>query len=162
MDVLSFALEKEKTLEKLYRDIAATTPYAGLKTIFTMLAETETGHVRYIQGMKAKSPDLINVDILKKSKSIFSKMPKQKEEMKSFADQVALYTKIMNFEQESEVFYRQTARSPEVKDENTRQILLTLADEEKKHAVLMENILEFVSRPQNWLEDAEWQQLEEY
>jgi hypothetical protein len=39
-----------------------------------------------------------------------------------------------------------------------------LAAEEKKHLRIMENIVEFVSRPEpgNWLENAEWYHLDEY
>jgi hypothetical protein len=37
-----------------------------------------------------------------------------------------------------------------------------LADEEKKHMILMENLIEFVSRPDTWLENAEWYHLDEY
>jgi rubrerythrin len=46
--------------------------------------------------------------------------------------------------------------------ETHKEIFLKLADEEKKHYFLLENIIDFVSRPQKWLENAEFYHLDEY
>ena len=45
-----------------------------------------------------------------------------------------------------------------------KEVFATLAGEEEKHLRIMENIVEFVSRPEpgNWLENAEWHHLESY
>lgn len=37
-----------------------------------------------------------------------------------------------------------------------------MAGEEKRHFFILENIIDFVSRPQSWLENAEFNKLEEY
>jgi len=43
-----------------------------------------------------------------------------------------------------------------------KNLLLKLAEEEKKHIFLLENLVEFVSRPDTWIEDAEFNHLDEY
>src|SRR3972149_1076231 len=40
--------------------------------------------------------------------------------------------------------------------------IFTKMKEENKHYFILENIINFVSRPQTWLENAEWHHLEEY
>jgi hypothetical protein len=37
-----------------------------------------------------------------------------------------------------------------------------VAGEEHKHYLLLERIIDFVSRPEQWLEDAEFYHLEDY
>jgi rubrerythrin len=53
-------------------------------------------------------------------------------------------------------------KANEVTEEYQKEIFQRLADEEKKHYFLLENIIEFVSRPETWLENAEFYHLEEY
>lgn len=43
-----------------------------------------------------------------------------------------------------------------------KQQTINELEEEKKHYFLLDNIIEFVSRPEQWLENAEFYHLEEY
>jgi rubrerythrin len=72
------------------------------------------------------------------------------------------YRKACAIEEMSQKFYLEKADL--VEDGYERQIFLRLAKEEERHLRIMENIVEFVSRPEpgNWLENAEWHHLEEY
>ena len=63
-------------------------------------------------------------------------------------------------EKKSEDFYR--AKAGEVDDKNQAHILNRIADEEHKHWVTIENVIKFLDRPRHWLEDAEWNNLEDY
>ncbi|MBN2289397.1 MAG: rubrerythrin, partial [Candidatus Glassbacteria bacterium] len=63
-------------------------------------------------------------------------------------------------EKKSEDFYQE--KSSEVDDPAHKEVLLKLADEERKHYWILENIIEFVSRPDAWLENAEFHKLERY
>lgn len=47
-------------------------------------------------------------------------------------------------------------------DDNQKNILNKIADEEHKHWVTLESVLQFLKRPEQWLEDAEWNNLEAY
>ena len=68
--------------------------------------------------------------------------------------------KAQDIEKKSRDFY--TEKANEVKQEYQKDIFLKLAEEEKKHYFLLENIIDFISRPETWLENAEFNHLEEY
>jgi len=76
------------------------------------------------------------------------------------ASQVELYKKAQGIEKKSEDFY--TEKAKEVSDDSQKQTLLAIARQEKTHYLLLEKIIDFVSRPQMWLENPEWYHLEEY
>lgn len=74
--------------------------------------------------------------------------------------QIELYKKAQEIEEKSRKFYLEKAG--EAVNPAQKEIFSKIADEEKKHYFILENVIEFVSRPQNWLENAEWYHLEEY
>lgn len=71
-----------------------------------------------------------------------------------------LYRKAQKIEKESRQFYLEKAE--EVEGEPQKQLLLKLAEEEQKHENLMENLVEFITKPETWIENAEWRHLDEY
>jgi rubrerythrin len=66
----------------------------------------------------------------------------------------------MKLEKQSEDFYLD--RADQAKDTEQKQLFRRLASEEKKHCYLLENIVDFVSRPRSWLENAEFLHLDDY
>jgi len=68
--------------------------------------------------------------------------------------------KAQDIEKRSWDFYLE--KSSEVKLQYQKEFFLKPAEEEKKHYFLLDNIIEFVSRPETWLENAEFCHLEEY
>jgi rubrerythrin len=68
MDILEFALEKEKISEESYRDLARRAENSGLKKIFIMLADEEAGHSRVIEEIiQDVSPALVQTQVLAKA-----------------------------------------------------------------------------------------------
>ena len=57
-------------------------------------------------------------------------------------------------------FYKEKAE--ELLDNHQKELFLVLAGEERKHFILMDNFVEFISRPDTWLENAEFFQIDEY
>ncbi|MFA5553627.1 MAG: ferritin family protein [Phycisphaerae bacterium] len=161
MDIFEFAKEKEKYAEEFYRDLAARSANEGLKEIFIMLADEEEKHFEMVEKMQTKIPDNISeTTVLGDAKDIFERMREGAKKFNLDLSQVALYQKAQEIEQQAQDFYLAKAR--EVEDVTQRDIFLMLANEEKKHYILLDNIIEFVSRPQQWLENAEFYHLEEY
>ena len=74
--------------------------------------------------------------------------------------EIDLYKKAQKLEKDSENFYRD--KSKEVKEQEKRDLLLRIAEEEKKHYFLLENMIGFLSKPKTWLENAEFVHLDEY
>ena len=84
---------------------------------------------------------------------------KEEKELDVDVSHVEFYKKALKVETDSQKFYLE--RADEEKDSHRKEIFLKLAEEEKNHCVLLENIIGFVSQPADWLENPEWYHLDE-
>lgn len=165
MNIYEFAKQMEVDGERYYRLLTDQSDSAGLKKIFFMLAEEEVKHYQVIDMMSRgeDQPELAETKILDRVKNVFAEM-KDTEPHPRIDSTAATqnYLKARDIEKESIKFYQEQA--DRVENEAQAAIFLRLAGEEKKHLRIMENIVEFVSRPEpgNWLENAEWHHLETY
>lgn len=161
VEIFEYALEMEKDGENYYRQLAGQCEKKGLKRILTMLADEEVKHYEAVKQMECGvNPNMAETTILVDSKNIFAQMKDLQDEYECDVQQVELYKRAQEIEEKSRAFYSEKA--DEMGTEVGRDLLLKLAEEEKKHYFLLENIIEFVSRPETWLENAEFCHLEEY
>jgi rubrerythrin len=159
MNIFDFAMEKEKYSEDYYRQLAGKSNNKGLETVFNMLADEEAKHYKIVSDMKEDiAPDLAETTVLSDAKDVFAKMRESALSFNFDVTQAALYRKALNIEKQSQDFYLGKANEVE---KAHKEIFLKLADEEKKHYFLLENIIDFVSRPETWLENAEFYHLDE-
>lgn len=159
MNIYAYALKMEKDGEEFYRKMAAETSDTGLKTILTMLADQELKHYNAIMEMHKGACGMADADVLADAKNIFSDMKGQKV-FDADQKQIDTYRKAQEIEKQSEKFY--AIKAIEVDEPSQKRLFGRLAREEKKHYFLLENIIEFLSSPQQWLENAEWYHLDEY
>jgi len=160
MDIIKYALQMEKDGEIFYRKITEKTEHKSLKAIVTMLADEEVKHYKAIERMREDKYEIIDTDILDNARNIFEQMKDKAEEFSSQLGDVELYKKAQEMEKLSQQFYRDNAKK--IDEAKQKDLFSRLAKEEKKHYFLLENIIEFISRPKLWLENAEWYHLEEY
>ncbi len=161
MDIYEFAMEKEQYAQDLYSQLAGKTQNEGLKNILNMLANEESKHYHIIENMKEQTPEKVtDTDVLKDAKAVFKKMHDGAQKFDFDISEIELYGKARKMEEESISLYQDKA--DQVDDEDQKRIFQMLADEERKHYNLIDNIREFVNRPNQWLEDAEWYHIEEY
>jgi rubrerythrin len=163
-NIYDFALEFEKDSETLYRDLINNIINEGIKKIITMLAEEEAKHYEIILKMKDNIKDLFyeNTDILDNSQNIIKKI-KDNENNENFVidnSQLKILENARTLEDKSKKFYEE--KSNEVKSDKQKNIFLKLAKEEEKHFFIIDNLLIHLSRPQTWVEDAEFTTREEY
>jgi rubrerythrin len=126
-----------------------------------MLADEEAHHYRVVEQMKTRVPDKVcNTNVLSEARQVFARMREGANKFDFDASQIEIYKKAQDIEKNSRQFYLQKAE--EVEDNRQKAVFRELADEEKKHYFLLENIIQFVSRPETWLENAEFYHLEEY
>lgn len=161
MDIYDFAMKMEKDGEAYYRELAERTGNSGLRNILAMLADAEMRHYHLFRGLRENSPvEASDSPILEEVKNVFVKLKEQERAAGVDSSEADLYRKAQAIEEESRDFYR--SKAEEVGDEARREIFLRIAEEEQKHYLILENIIAFVSRPEQWLEDAEWYHLDEY
>jgi len=159
MNIYDYAMQMEKDSEYYYRQLAGNCDDTGLKTILNMLADEEVKHYHILDKMKSEKPEMPPSEVLAKAKNIFAGM-KKVVALSCATSQIDLYKKAQELEKKAEEFYRQKAG--EEQGQVQKELLLKIAQEESRHYLLLENIIQFVSRPQEWLENAEWHHLEEY
>lgn len=159
MDIYEYGMQMEQESEKYYRDLAARCQDTGLNTILNMLADEEVRHYKILQSFREQQCSVPESDVLGKARDVFAQMTRNADFACGDA-QIAFYEEAQKIERKSEEFYK--AKAEEAETEAQKQALLTLAKAENKHYFLLENIIAFVQRPQRWLEDAEWNHLEEY
>jgi rubrerythrin len=161
MDIFAFAMEKEKFSEEYYRDLANRANHVGIKNIMTMLADEEAKHYRTVEQMKTETPELVaDVPILKRAREVFEKIRGSPKELDFLISEADLYRKACQIEEQSKEYYLE--RAEEAPDPDQKRVFRLLAQEEDRHLVLMENLYSFVSKPQNFLENAERYHFDDY
>lgn len=160
MDIFEFALQMEQEGMDLYLEIAEKSDDAGIKKIFGMLAADEKKHQDVIRVMRDGDPSVEGTEVLSNAKNVFAEMKSRGDKIDTSQPQSDLYRKAMGIEARSIEFY--TDKGAEEQSPGKKKIFEALAAEEKKHLFLLENLVEFVSRPETWLEDAEFNHLDEY
>jgi rubrerythrin len=155
MDILEFALEKERLSCEYYQQIAAKTDNSGLRNILEMLAEEESAHYQVIENMRSQvHGNVTETDVLEEAKVIFDGIKDCVEKFDFSSSEVELYRDARDKKQKSMEFYLEKAH--QVEDEKQKEIFLKLADEEQKHLIVIDNICEFVASPECYLENAEF------
>lgn len=161
MDVFDYAMQLEKDGESYYREGAARSASAGMKKIMTTLADAEVRHYDVFRQMKeGQAVSVPEATILKDVKNIFVSMREQGGLEGVGTSETEFYRKAQDIEKKTEDFYLEKAS--QVEDAAQKETFLRVAKEENKHYFILEQIIQFVSRPEQWLENAEWYHLEEY
>lgn len=161
MNIYEFAMKMERDGERLYRDLAKKTDNRGMKSILNMLADDELKHLQILKAMqKEGTPEMAETDVLKNSKNVFSQMKAEGTVISTASEQIEVYKQAREIEKKSCEFYQQKAA--EVENPNHKELFLKLTDEERRHHHLLDNIIDLLMRPQQWIEDAEFYHLEDY
>ncbi len=161
MDIFDHAMQMEREGEEYYRELASRTANSGLKNILNMLADDEAKHFKVFEEMKeGLTTGILATKVLSDAKNIFSEMKRSIATFDFSGSEKSLYKKALEIEKKSEEFYREKSDEAELADQ--KKVLLRIAEEEKKHYLLVENIIDFVSKPDTYLENAEFFHLDEY
>ena len=159
MDIFDFALKMELDGEKYYEKLAADTSGAGLATIFTRLAADEQKHYDVILSLKGGvTGKMYDTTVLEDTKNLFQEMVEDKAVVGSMKKDLDGYRHAMKIEEDSIRFYEDAARKEKSKDAS--ELLLKIAGEEQKHFNIMENLYDFVLKPEYFLAWREFSDLD--
>jgi len=155
-------MKMEKDSENYYLELAKKIDDVGLRNILKMLVNDEVKHYHIIEQMMKTdiSAELAETDILENTKNIFIKIKGKKLVFDFDLPQINFYRKAQEMEEKTYKFYMEMSDKVEI--EVQKKLFLKLAEEEKKHMFLLENLVEFVSRPETWIENAEFNHLDDY
>lgn len=162
MDVLALAIGFEEKLEAFYLEQATAHQNSGLAHVFQLLAREERKHAELLRKHASKLAGLSieNHDLLSEVKQLFDDMNHIHSSIKVNLEQLDVYRFAQQQETDSIEAYEKLLQ--EAAGDEEKEIFYYLIEEEKKHYSILEQIIEFVSRPEDWVEDAEFGLRKEY
>jgi rubrerythrin len=161
MNIFDCAIKMEEEARSTYEKMAAATDVTELKNLFTLLAQSEQEHYDTLTAMK-KNPDLKQVQFkaLEDMPCLITPLLALRDLMDGQPLEGDVYQQVIREEDNGVMFYEDLAAQTE--DEQTREILLRIAEEERRHLSIVENIYAFVESPKNFLAWGEFSNLKEY
>jgi rubrerythrin len=167
MDILGFAKKIEKEGYEYYKNLSKDIKSSKLAGIFKYLADEEQKHYRLFdayqgtqQGSVMDEEEMNDKDIILKAKAVFMSLSKDIDVIDPEDEAEAAYQKAISLEKNSISFYKYAIK--ETEDPKQKKAIEIILDEEMKHLMILKSIVDFVKRPKEWLENAEWHQIEEY
>jgi len=160
MNIFDFAMKMELDGKAYYEKLAEETVVSGLKNIFTSLATDEQKHYETIQAIKTgENLTMADSTVLEKAKNLFEELMADKNISGSLNKSLDGYQHARKIEADSVKLYEDMAKKED--NPETAQLLLRIANEEKKHYNILDNLYDFVLAPQNFLAWGEFSNLKE-
>ena len=160
MNIFEFAMKMELDGKAYYEKLAAETGVIGLKTIFSRLAVDEQKHYDTIKALKSGAArKMADSTILEEAKNLFTDLMRDKNIVGSLRSSLDGYEHARKIEAESVRFYEDAAQKEGNPD--TAKLLVRIAEEEKKHFNIMDNLYDFTLAPQYFLAWGEFSNLKE-
>jgi rubrerythrin len=160
MDIFEFALKMELDGKAYYEKLAAETSDTGLKAIFTTLAADEQKHHETIQAIKSGSSWVMKESVvLESAKNLFEILKSDQTIADGMKKSLDGYQFARKIEAASVKFYENAAK----KESNAtiRQLLLRIAEEEKGHYNILDNLYDFTLAPRYFLAWREFSNIKE-
>lgn len=164
MNVFEHAMQMELDGKKYYEESAEKVDLPQLKQVLMELASDENKHYNLFKAMRDNALDkygeIVKSEVFDNTKNIFTNMISDDKDLSFSDDIIKIWEQASKIEKEAELFYKNKAE--EVDDPKKKELLLQIAKEENHHWKTIDNIVNFLKRPANWIEDAEWRNFEEY
>ena len=159
MNIYEIAMEKELEVKKYYEKLAEETSHAGVKNIFMMLAADEQRHFDAVLAMQneADYEVLANSPALEVAREVLGVFIGDTVPASTMKDSLDSYQRALLIETESIQFYEGILES--VKDKRMKKVLSTIYAQEKEHYTIVENLYEYVLKPEYFLEWGEFSNL---
>jgi rubrerythrin len=163
MEMYSFAKAIERKGAEYYRKLANETDLNEIKGVFEHLAVEEDNHYKIFEAMECGNATGIEGtanSAIEKAKNVFAALARGVQVPVTLKDSAAAYKKGLELENESIAYYRKARET--APDASQKKIIDMIIEQERSHARLMKSMIEFVNRPAQWLENAEWYHLDTY
>jgi len=161
MNILEFAIQMEHEGEKYYTEQAEINKNNVLSTVFLMLANDEKIHAKVLQNKANKQPyTLKQNETLSEAKNVFSDIASVKIGIKQIPNQLGVYRLALENEKASIALYRKYLFA--ATDEESKKLFEALMKQEESHFKIIDQLVSLISRPEEWVESAEFGLREQY
>lgn len=160
MNVFEYAMKMELDGKAFYEKLAAETSLPALKAVFNSMAEDEQKHYDTFKLLKeGNAGAMADSKVLETTKNVFEKLAQNKENAVGMKNTLDGYESARKVEADSAKFYEDMA----AKEENKANalLILTIANEEKKHYNILDNLCDFTLAPQSYLAWGEFSNLKD-
>lgn len=157
MNVFEYAKKMELDGIHFYLEESARTSHRGIKRILQLLIDEEQKHYNFFESLLRDSePEKLQDFPLSEAENIFRQMWQNNEGFDFSSEQVEIYRKALQIEERSRDFY--IGEAQKTKNRELKEQLLMLSEEEQKHVMLMDSLVEYINRPNEWVEHAMFSQ----
>ena len=159
MNILECTIKMKKETQAHYGRLAEAVADVELKRLFTMLAAAEEEHIDKLIALKAsmnemKAPDFNPLD---ESVCVFNPHIDPRHLADVLRHDPDIYRHVVHDEEETIEFFDQLKDQAE--NEQMKRMCQALADKEREHLTMLENIYFFVEEPRTYLEWGEFSNL---
>jgi rubrerythrin len=158
MNPYDFAIQMSRDGEKFFRTLTRQVKKPRLRKILAILATDQATHRHdFVKMKKVEGKFLPEAKNLTGAINPFAQRLKRLdlgEKLDENLPPTELYRRGQALDRECEDFYRKKAAR--VKDSRLKQAFLGVAEEQRKHHVTLEHLINFILEPEQELEDAEW------
>lgn len=159
MNIIECTIKMKEETRAHYERLAAAVTENELKRLFSMLAEAEVEHIEKLVALKdtMNANDTVSFDKLDESVCVFSPHIDPRHLAESLRDDPDAYMHVVHEEEETIEFFDQLKNQSE--NEQMKKICQELAEKEREHLTMLENIYFFVEEPRTYLEWGEFSNL---
>lgn len=144
-----------------YREHAEAVEQPELRRILLELAEDELRHFALFEGLRdgraVEYDERTKTQIVRTLKCVYTELRASGEAFYFGDDAATIWAQARDLERQAETYYREQAFL--TTKPNEREALNKIADEEYRHRVVLEQVLEFLEDPAGYLDSSEWSQL---
>ncbi len=161
-DIWQFAKDFEKEGQRYYEKLALESTIPELAGVFSFLAQEKKRHFEILDNLqKNLQPDPVkNGSAFEKAGDAFKKLASGPDVPDVIEDAESVYRAALQLEKKSIEYYAQAV--DKVDSDDQRAALEFILEQERTHVRVVEAVIEFIGRPREWLENAEWTHFEEY
>lgn len=150
MNVFDFAMKIELQGKAYYETLAESARIPELKGIFNGLAADEQKHYDLFRGLKeGKNWAMADSTMLQQARSVFTDLIEGPEAPQEMQDALGAYQLALKVEAESVRLYEKMAKKEE--DPVLMRLYLKLANEEKSHYNILDNLCELAKSPKEYV-----------
>jgi rubrerythrin len=159
MNILECTIKMKRETQAHYERLSEAVAEKELKRLFSLLAAAEEEHVEKLEVLKDNMNKVgdLSFDKLDESVCVFSPHVDPRHLAETLKDDPDGYLHVVQEETEAIEFFDQLKEQAD--DEQVKRVCQVLADKEREHLTMLENIYFFVEEPRTYLEWGEFSNL---
>jgi rubrerythrin len=161
MNILECTIKMKQETRAHYERLSEAVTEKEMKQLFSLLASAEDEHIEKLRALSdtMNKTDASALNALDESVCVFSPHIDPRHLAEALRNDPDAYRHVVQEEEETIEFFDQL--SNEAEGEEMKKVCHALADKEREHLTMLENIYFFVEEPRTFLEWGEFSNLKE-